>query len=843
MERLFRALRPVIEAVVARPFAFIVVALALSVLGGVYAARLRVDSDFANLIPPSYPSVQALERLRENVGGESEAAVAIESPSFDANRRFAEAFIPRALALARAPGAEAFFVRVDYRRDTAFIRDNALYLATGAELDSLETFLNGLIEQARLEANPFYFDIGDLDSTDASSPDALADSAAARLELSYDRLVGKDYPISDDSTTLVLRFFPSTTQTDVAFIEAAYAGLQSVVDSLGPARYHPAMKVVLAGRMLRQAVEVRAITDDVQKSFGSGVALVILLVVGFFVYKSYKARAGRHWRPRVLASELARSPVLALAISLPLLASLLWTFGVAYAVYDDLNLMTSTLGLVLFGMGIDYGIHFYGRYAEERGKGLAPPAAAVRTFLKTGEAIATTALTTAAAFFLFMFADFKGFSEFGFIAGTGLVFALLAMIFVLPAFLVLFERLRWLNIEAHPGALEAREGGIRQGRIGAVRPKLFASLALLVGALALLPSVQFQYDFGALDPAFKGYQSLQNYVRRVYNDRGRRNPAYIVADSAAEVPALEAALRSLDARTRAAGDTLIGAVETLQSRFPLAPAAQAAKLARLDTVRALLDDAFLRQSDDPTLARLRAAAGTTRPLALEELPPAFRQAFVTKQGAVGTLVVIYPAKALSDGRNSIAFHDAVGTIRAAGRDYHPGSTQLVAADMLKLMQHEAPLMVAFTLLLIIVLKIASLRSVKWAFVALAPLLMGFAFMFGVMVLFGWKLNFYNMIVLPAVLGIGDDAGIHLVHRYQEEGHGSMPHVMRSTGESVIMSALTAMIGFGGQILSQYPGLKSIGQLAFVGIGMTLLTAVVFLPALVQWLEDRGQGVE
>ena len=151
------------------------------------------------------------------------------------------------------------------------------------------------------------------------------------------------------------------------------------------------------------------------------------------------------------------------------------------------------------------------------------------------------------------------------------------------------------------------------------------------------------------------------------------------------------------------------------------------------------------------------------------------------------------------------------------------------------------MMVVLTLVLIVVLKVASLRSVKWALVALAPLLMGFVLTFGTMVLLGWTLNFYNMIVLPAILGIGDDAGIHIVHRYQEEGRGSIWHVLTSTGESVVMSALTAMIGFGGQITSFHPGLRTLGALAFVGIGLTMLTAVVFLPGLIQRLEDTGRG--
>ena len=107
------------------------------------ASHLTINNDFSALIPAKYESVKALERLRSAVGGESEAAVVIESPSFAANRRFAEALIPEVLALETEDGSP-FFTRVDYRRDVRFIEANALYLASDAELDSVEALLSAL---------------------------------------------------------------------------------------------------------------------------------------------------------------------------------------------------------------------------------------------------------------------------------------------------------------------------------------------------------------------------------------------------------------------------------------------------------------------------------------------------------------------------------------------------------------------------------------------------------------------------------------------------------------------------------------------------------------------------
>lgn len=54
-----------------------------------------------------------------------------------------------------------------------------------------------------------------------------------------------------------------------------------------------------------------------------------------------------------------------------------------------------------------------------------------------------------------------------------------------------------------------------------------------------------------------------------------------------------------------------------------------------------------------------------------------------------------------------------------------------------------------------------------------------------------------------------------------------------------MGSLTTMIGFAGLLLSFHPGLRSIGELAVAGIGATLISALFFLPALLQWIEKAG----
>ena len=819
MDRFFDALRPLIRTVVRHSLAVVVIALALAALALIAATRLDIDTDLANLLPPDYTSVQALEKLRATVGSETPVDVGIESPSFEDNLRFAEALIPRALELRRR--GEPIFTRAELRKDTTFLAYNALYFASNEELDGLETFLEDEAENARLEANPFYINLDDDLGLEEEEEDT------ADLEASLEALQVSEYRLSPDSTVLAFRLFPAGSQTNIGFIRDAYGRLDSLVAAMQPTSYHPEMEITTAGRLLRQQVEIEAITGDVQGSFGIGATAVLLFVVFYFMYKALQVRG---FRRSIFFSELARMPVTAVLIGLPLLVSLAWTFGLAQLVFGTLNLMTSTLALVLFGLGIDYGIHFYARYTEERGQGLSVEDAAETTFVSTGQAVAVSAATTAIALFALTIADFRGFSEFGFIGGTGIVFALFAMLLVLPALLVLAERVGLLRLETHDTAVAETV----HRPFPAARPILIASLVAVVFSLFALPNERFEYDFDSLEPEYRAYYDRADRISPANTSSSRRNPAYIVVDDPDDVqPVVD------ELRRRAEADTLILAVESLQERFPTTPQAAAAKLDRIADIRALTDDPFLSQDTTGQIARIRRAASTDSALTLDQVPEYLRRQFTSKSGEVGTFVMVYPRGSLSsDARLSMAFSDEVGTIEVDGATYHAGSTSIVAAEMLRLMLAESPLMIGITFALIVVLMLLVFRSVKWAALALLPLVVGILWMLGLMVITGVSLTFYNLVVLPAVLGIGNDCGVHLVHRYREEGRGSILSVLRSTGEHVAMGALTTMIGFCGLLFSFHPGLRSIGLLALIGIGATLLAALLFLPALLQWLESR-----
>jgi predicted RND superfamily exporter protein len=460
--------------------------------------------------------------------------------------------------------------------------------------------------------------------------------------------------------------------------------------------------------------------------------------------------------------------------------------------------------------------------------------------MTTGQAIAAVGVTTSAAFFILMVADFKGFSEFGAIAGIGLTLSIFAMIFILPALIVLLEKTGLLKTGVP--TLRLIVNGKTRPHIPRSKKTLIAviivlgSLIATVGSGLLSTNLSFEYDFGNLEPTYDNYNRVSRIARKVYSDRKTRNAAYVIADSPSDAIRIHGVLEH-----RIETDTLtptISSVEILNDRLPINEIKQNQKLNRIRQIRSKLADPFLNFSTSDQLNILKNAASTDSPIDTDSIPSFIIDPFTAKDGTVGNLVIVYPAVPLSDGRNSMNFADDLSDIRIDnGRTYYAGSTSIVASDMLRLMIREAPQMIALTLLFILVVKILIFRRIKWTLLVLLPLIVSFLWLFGFMDLAGWKLNFYNIVVLPTILGIGDDSGIHILHRYLEEGKGSLRKVLVSTGEHITVSSLTTMVGFAGLLFSNHPGLESIGELAVAGIGLMLLASLVLLPALLYLLEQ------
>jgi hypothetical protein len=137
---------------------------------------------------------------------------------------------------------------------------------------------------------------------------------------------------------------------------------------------------------------------------------------------------------------LLMGSVVAGSISLiPLVLTVVISFGVMAYSGTPLNMATLMVSSITIGIGIDYGIHFISRFRQEVRMGKEEGQALQATIQTTGRGIAYNALALALGFGVLIFSSFKGMSSFGLLIAMAMVISALSAFTVIPAILVTFK--------------------------------------------------------------------------------------------------------------------------------------------------------------------------------------------------------------------------------------------------------------------------------------------------------------------------------------------------------------------------------------------------------------------
>src|SRR5262249_38813525 len=88
------------------------------------------------------------------------------------------------------------------------------------------------------------------------------------------------------------------------------------------------------------------------------------------------------------------------------------TMGFVYLTVGQPNMITSILGGILMGFGVDYGIHFTFRTRIELGTGKPHDLAIRDALVNAGRPAFIAAVVTGGSFMVLMVSEFRGFSQF-----------------------------------------------------------------------------------------------------------------------------------------------------------------------------------------------------------------------------------------------------------------------------------------------------------------------------------------------------------------------------------------------------------------------------------------------
>jgi predicted RND superfamily exporter protein len=140
----------------------------------------------------------------------------------------------------------------------------------------------------------------------------------------------------------------------------------------------------------------------------------------------------------------------------------------------------------------------------------------------------------------------------------------------------------------------------------------------------------------------------------------------------------------------------------------------------------------------------------------------------------------------------------------------------------------------FLLVIVLFRKLTTIAQCSFA------LLLGVLWLTGYLLGTGFKINFLNFIALPITFGIGVDYGVNIFQRYRSEGSKDILRVIRETGGAVMLASFTTITGYGSLLIASNQAFVSFGTLAIVGELTCIFAAIVSLPALIWYMDQRRE---
>jgi predicted RND superfamily exporter protein len=775
-------------------------------------AHLR--SDLEELLPRDSPSVVAIDEIRQRAGGHQYLGVVVDAGSTQ-NIRAAERFLDDLAARVRSyPANLVASVRTGNQEERAFADEYGPLYMDVADLRLVRDRIAARRDYDVARATGAALD------DDPPPPLDFADVQSKYDPTAKGRGVSRGDRYTDEAKHLsVLLIELGGDSTGVSDARALYDRVQADVAGLGGANhYAPGMRLGYAGDAATVVEELSALVSDLSLSS----VLVLIAVMGAI------ALHYRWWRSLLIVVP-------------PLLIATVYSFGAASLppfYVTAVNSNTAFLGSIIVGNGINFGLILLGRYVEERRLGADVRASLERAVASSRGGTLAAAAAAGVSYAALALTQFRGFRQFGFIGGLGMLFAWVLAFVLMPSLIARLDTSEATRPKAGP---ERARFSFWIAQAVARAPQLVAVVTLAVSVVAAVQVTRFrasdiESDFSKLrrrdtDVSGEGYWGQKmNDVLGEY-----LTPFAFMTDTEEQAGAVAKRLRQELARPPFAGR--IASVRTIAD---VLPSEQPAKIQLVGEIEEELTPR-LRAALDPRqreyVERLLGAA-PLQPLTLERLPRSFTLGLRERDGRVGRLVLIYPE--LNAGWwDANQMRDFVAALRGVARDAVASTERpprlagsvALSSDIVEAIRRDGPLASGAAFLGVVGITLLLLGWRRATAYVVGSLCLGVVLLTGASRLFGIHVNFANFIAFPITFGIGVDYAVNVVSRYEQEGSVDILAAVRSTGAAVALCSLTTIIGYSSLLMAENRALFLFGLLAVLGEVACLSVALLGLPSL------------
>jgi predicted RND superfamily exporter protein len=784
---------------------------------------IHLRSEIEQLLPRQAPSVRALDEMRARSPGLHFLGVIAEVPDA-ADLPSAERFVDDLAARIRTyPQGMVRNVRSNRSAERAFIEKRTPLYTDLADLKEV---------RRRIEARRD-FEVAKESGALLDEDEAPPSIDISDIEKKYQgKVEGEegDYIESRELRAAIVTVEAGDLTTGVEKDQELLGRVKRDVADLDPARYGHGLKVGYASDVAINVEELEGLMADLSVA---SVLVVLAVMAAIVLYYRWWMSIPVLMPPLFLATVYAFA-----AASLPPLG------------ITELNSNTAFLGSIIIGNGINVGLILLARYREERLRG-----ASVEESLVVGVWGARLGTFAAAAAAGVSYAslgvtEFRGFKQFGYIGGLGMLASWTTAFVLVPPLLA------WLDKGKPSEAPAAAARGWVMPRLVALVERGAPAIVAVALGLTVASAVQasrfdsssLEYDFNKLRrvDTWKSGEGL--WGRKMDTILGHYLTPTLVLCATPEQA------REVEARVRESADH--GALKPFVARVisveDVLPPDQEAKIAETEKLRRDITPkirSLLKPEDEKRLDKVL-GDGVLKPIRAEDLPPTLTTGMRERDGSLGRAILVYPRP--SDALwKADTLHLFVRTLRDLAGSASNGGTLPVyiaggiplSSDILLSIGRDAPIASLVSFVGVLAVVVIVLRARKASLYVIGALLVGVLWLLGATMALGIKINFSNFIAFPITFGIGVDYAVNVITRYVQDGEHDVSGAVRSTGGAVALCSLTTIIGYSSLLLAKNRALFLFGLLAVLGEIACLTVAVVALPALLVLLRRSRRRPE
>lgn len=501
------------------------------------------------------------------------------------------------------------------------------------------------------------------------------------------------------------------------------------------------------------------------------------------------------------------------AAGIALGSSVIVAFGMVSLVEGRISIIVTFFGMLLIGLGIDFGIHLLVALRDAHSRGLTPEESIRYGISHTGTAIFLGGVSTALAFGAVATVPEAGARSMGLAALFGLSASTFLMLSFLPCAWLLIER-RAKHGEAPPRfRLPALAAVVT---IALKRPRAILAIGLLLVVLGVTGIPRYR---------------LESDLRKIIS---RNVPALDVEARLQELYGVSPVMYTAPVESLEQAAEWTGKLEAMPE---VGEVASVTKFITRDsdTRRKKMELAMASAAKDDPIATRLARSLESGPITLEGLPASFTAGLVGKEGKLAIRVV--PRELLLDAHTSKERTEVV-------RSVAPTATGMPVIAQIAIIgrQDYIPIMIPAILIIVSVVLSIAFRNVVDVVLGLIPVVIGTAATFGIFLWFELQFNTLTSVVVPVILGLGVDNGIHVVarlRRFRARTDASIHEAVEGVGRAIFLTTITTVMSFVGLLLTDHAGMESIAYFMLIGVPLCFLASITALPAAAKLLNRES----